>query len=206
MSTRSGLLRARGQIMFLIGLILATGIVMWLNRLDAVPASDVPPAPRFIYVAPADAKRAWQYVESNRNPATGLVNSNHGSGWTTIGDVGHALQATLAAHRLGLINGREMYERIDAVLRTTAALPPASARIDARTGRAIAAENTGDAHAMISALELIAWSYPANSPSALGQLDRWRKTPPAVAPSQPTELERNARLLVRAALATRGDH
>lgn len=178
------LVRARGQIMFLIGLILATAVVLWLDRQESVPVSDIEPASTLVYTPPSDAAAAWAWFESNTDPETGLLRSG--------ADAGLLLKATIAAHRLGMINGRELYRRLHRTLGTLQKGRPA---LDA-------------APTLESALELIQWSYPANSGQAARVLQQLRAAPArhsgaAVPPA--SEAGRWAEILVRAALQERGD-
>lgn len=208
-----GLLRARGQLAFIVGLALASGFLLWLGRQESVPAADVAPAVPLFVSPPEAATELWAYVERNRDATTGLVNAREQSGWTTPADVGHAIRATLAAHQLRLISGRELWARNAALLRTLGALTPGPAgqRIDTRSGHA--ADDGGqdaDPAPLLSALELLAWSYPANGREAAAQLERWRDvaaTPCAGEPAAAeSDLARTASALVRLALSRRGDH
>jgi hypothetical protein len=117
----------------------------------------------------------------------------------------------LAAHRLSLIDGRELYRRVAAAIKTVDAIPDTEAgmRIDTRTGQPVGGAPGGSGAALVSALELVAWSYPANSREASVLLDRWRPRlaqadTPADAGVQ-TDLERASEMLVRAAIAQKGD-
>lgn len=180
----SALVRARGQIMFLIGLVLASAVVFWLNGLESVPASDVEPASSLVYMPPAEIRASWNWFERNKDEKTGLLLSGQ--------DTGHLLRATLAAHRLGLINGRELYHRLHRSLETL-------------DGRAPAADPV-----LVSALELIAWSYPANSGEALRLLANLRgagtqtNTIATLPAARPSAAARHADVLVGAAIQKRG--
>lgn len=209
MSFGEALVRARGQIIFLVGMTIASGAVVWLNKQDCIPASEVGPVPRLIFTPSAEMKEAWAYVERNRNATTGLVNADDGSGWTTIADTGDALRATIAAQRLRLITGREGYDRTSALLRALAALPETAAtqRINTGTGERSDAD-VRPAGSVVDALELIAWSYPPSREAALQQLEKWRgaaRAARAAGPVEPGALERHAAALVRAALSQRGE-
>lgn len=181
----SALVRARGQIMFLLGLIAASAIVLWLNGLESVPVSDIEPASALVYTPPAQLRTSWAWFEQNTDDQSGLLKSSA----SPAADAGHLLRATIAAHRLGLINGRELYERVH---RTIDA-------IDTGTP-------SGEIGPLVSALELIAWSYPANSGEALKLLDELRATPATrAAVTRPSVAARHADVLVRAAIQRRGD-
>ena len=206
----SGWVRARSQVIFIIGLLLASGVVFWLDRQECIPVSDLEPAARMIVTPASQVRDAWSYFERNRNVATGLVHANESSGWTTLADAGFTIRATIAAHRLGLINGRELYQRLASILKTLGTVAPQSAamRLDTRTARPSAVDPAPTIEPLETALELVAWSYPANSLAAERELARWRSAPrpAAAAVAQSTDAERNAMLLVRAAIHARGDH
>jgi Protein of unknown function (DUF3131) len=206
----NALARARGQIVFLAGLIAAAGIVLWLDRRECVPVSDIEPAARFLSPPPAQAREAWAYFVRNRDPNTGLVNANERSGWTTAGDAGHLLQAAVAAHRLGLIDGRELYQRLSLPLKTLSGIATRDAgmRLETGTARTIGAAGTASVEPLVSALALIAWSYPANSRVAARELDRWRAAPqpPGGPPAPPTDAARLSMLLMKIALERGGEH
>lgn len=56
------------------------------------------------------ARLAWRYVDSQYQPATGLVNSVVNYPFATVWDIGSALAAMYSAHGLGLLSTEE-YER-----------------------------------------------------------------------------------------------
>lgn len=203
MAFSQSFLRARGQLMFLAGLVLASALIVTLDRQECVPASDVTPAAKFIHVPPAQAKSAWAFVERNRNPATGLVAACDRCTWTSGAEIGSAITATLAAHRAGLITGREMYRELDRMLKTLHGLDPRwlDSQIDIRTARPTGVAAAGGTEPLLTALQLVAWSYPANAPVAAQELDRLRA---ASAPAG--ELHRASITLQRSALATAPEH
>lgn len=207
--SREAVLRARGQIAFILGLAIASGFLLWLGRQECVPVSDVAPGVNLLAAPPASADELWGYVERNRDATTGLVNAFDGSGWTTAGDIGHAIKATLAAHHLRLVSGRELYARNAALLRALGSLPTevATRRIDTRSGQALPDEG-GGAGPLVSALELLAWSYPANGREAAAQLERWRTaagSPVTPVASGESDLARTASALMTLALSVRGE-
>lgn len=115
MSFKQGLLKARSHIAMILGLLLASGIVIGLESWntdateskiaasvyhDGIPTSQ--PAPL------SDMERewaqiAWRYFENNYQPTTGLVNSVHGYPATTMWDTASYLMALISAHRLEII-------------------------------------------------------------------------------------------------------
>ncbi len=207
MTVSSPLVRARGQIMFSIGLVLALSGVIAVERMQFVPVSDLPPVPELVRPLAADARQEWAFIERNFNPASGLVSLHDGSGTSSAAGAGHALMAMIAAHRLSLISGRELYQRVATLLKTLKAIPPEAAgmRLDTRTGKATGEASEESPAPLISALQLVAWSYPANSVEAAALLEQWRSrgVTPGVGHA-PSELETAADALTRAAIVQKG--
>lgn len=114
-SFKQGLLQARSHIAMIIGLILASGLVVSLDSwntdfIAAQPAiftyqDDIP----LMEPAPLNdeerkwAQIAWRYFENNYQPATGLVNSVQDYPATTLWDTASYLMALISAYRLEII-------------------------------------------------------------------------------------------------------
>lgn len=203
----SGFLRARSQLAFLAGLIIASAIVVSIERRQYVPVADIMPSSLATAPATTDVKAHWAFVERNRDATTGLVSVEDGGKWTSLSGVGDTLRALVAAHRLELIDGRTLYASVDSLLVTLAAVPvaPVPGRIDIQAGRV---EQVGEAgvSALAAALELIAWSYPANRGRAAAELERWRAAArvETTATSARTPLAEAADALMRAAMTEKG--
>ncbi len=139
MTVREGLTRARSHIIFLIGLIAAFGLIIFLETVEieaaAVRASAdevVSATPdaltplgggRFTPVDRLHAEIAWQYFSTNTQPETGLVNSVTQFPSTTMWDQASYLLALIAAHRLDVITTAEFDSRVTQALQSLAALP-----------------------------------------------------------------------------------
>ena len=69
------------------------------------------------------AELAWRYVDSQYQPATGLVNSVVSYPYATIWDMASTLAAYYSANRLGLLADAEYDQRVERALGTLADLP-----------------------------------------------------------------------------------
>lgn len=136
---KDNLKKARGNIIFLIGITLAFGTVFGLEQwkpgngrvvtktslIDLVDSNSIPL--RVHRALSADelnmAKVAWTYFENNENKTTGLVNSVDGYTAATLWDTASYLLAVLSAHDLEIITTDEFDARMTRVLATLADLP-----------------------------------------------------------------------------------
>lgn len=62
------------------------------------------------------ARTAWRYFETGRDPVTGLVGTVGDSAFTTLWTVGDQLAATVAAHRLGIVDARAFDAQVSQIL------------------------------------------------------------------------------------------
>jgi hypothetical protein len=141
--------RARGQLMFLLGLVVASAIILKIESAEFVPVSEVAPRPALLQPSTDDIAPAWYRIAWDESAAA------------TTEALGLRIKATLAAHRLNLIDGREVHRRV-------------SVRIAIGSGRAPAIT---EAPAYVSALELVAWGYPSLRNLATAELIRWSALP-----------------------------
>ncbi len=113
---KKGLLRARSHLAMIIGLLLASALVITLELWDTdfveekiVESnfhSDIPmPQPSPLTDREHEwAKTAWRYFENNYQPDTGLVNSVQDYPATTMWDTASYLMALISAYRLEIIS------------------------------------------------------------------------------------------------------
>ena len=137
---KENLRKARGSIVFLVGITLAFGTVFGLeswnpsntskhtkitNKIQFVEKSELPlRAQRPLTDAEIEmAKVAWTYFANNTNENTGLVNSVDGYTASTLWDTASYLLALISASDLDLIQESEFDQRMQKVLQTLAALP-----------------------------------------------------------------------------------
>jgi hypothetical protein len=64
------------------------------------------------------ARVAWKYFENNLQPESGLVNAVDGYPSTTMWDTASYMAAIVAAHDLGIINDKQAFDRLSALIRT----------------------------------------------------------------------------------------
>lgn len=142
--------RARGQVMFLIGLIVASAIILKIESAEFVPVAETAPLPAILQSTPAEAEAAWARIAADESSTVALA------------DLGLRIKAALAAHKLSLINGRELHRRV-------------SHAITIGSGRPV--EDPGAVASYLSALELVAWGYPSLRNQATTELLRWSALP-----------------------------
>ena len=141
MKFTQGLLLARSQIVFLVGLVVAFGIVVSLERweperrsglhgdvgslLHLEDRANIPtPAPvSLTSQEQAWARTAWQYFANNTQPETGLVNSVDGYPASTMWDTASYLLALIAVDRLNIISDQEFDSRLSLALSSLAKIP-----------------------------------------------------------------------------------
>ncbi len=141
--------RARGQLMFLFGLIAASAIILTIEAAEFVPVSDVAPRPAIVQPSTEDIAPVWHRIAADESVGA------------TTEELGLRIKATLAAHRLNLINGRELHRRVSTAITIGSGRPPRIA----------------EAASYVSALELVAWGYPSLRNLATSELMRWSALP-----------------------------
>jgi len=141
--------RARGQLMFLLGLVAASAIILKIESAEFVPVAEISPRPALLQLSTEDIAPAWDRISGDESANV-----------TTEG-LGLRIKATLAAHRLSLIDGREVHRRVSTAIAIGSGRPPAIA----------------EAPAYVSALELVAWGYPSLRNLATSELIRWSALP-----------------------------
>lgn len=145
----SAWVRARGQLMFLLGLVAASAIILKIESAEFVPVSEVAPRPAILQPSTEEIAPAWHRISADE------------SANVTTEALGLRIKATLAAHRLNLIDGRELHRRVSTAITIGSGRPPA----------------VTEAPAYVSALELVAWGYPSLRNLATSELIRWAALP-----------------------------
>jgi hypothetical protein len=137
--------------MFLIGLVVAAAVIIKVESAEFIPASEVVPASSLLRPPqPEQVARAWRQVAAMDAAPVGGP-----------GELGDAIRAALAAHRLNLIDGRELHRRVSGIIETGSRMDP--------TREA----GSGDAARYVAALELVAWGgYPSLRAQAAAELLR----------------------------------
>lgn len=140
---KENVVKARGSIVFLVGITLAFGTVFGLEQwkpskadamisavggsglIELIDTNEIPlrehrPLTSDEYTM---AKTAWKYFENNTNENTGLANSVDGYTAATLWDTASYLLAIISAYDLGVIEIAEFDTRLTLVLSTLADLP-----------------------------------------------------------------------------------
>lgn len=139
---KENLVKARSTVLFIVALLVATALALWIERESARTAGfaaaatagepliavskDMPqlPTPRALDAREREwAGLAWKYFENNTDADTGLVNSVQGYPAATMWDTGSYLLALISALKLEVISEREFDRRMDRALRSLARLP-----------------------------------------------------------------------------------
>lgn len=137
MNIKDNLMKARGSLVFLVGLTVAFGTVYSLERWNPVAPPGVTPVielssqsdiPSVKVRALTDdeiqyASVAWQYFLKNTNPETGLVNSVSQYPAATLWDTSSYLLGLISAYRLGVVDAQEFNQRTKKLLGTLATMP-----------------------------------------------------------------------------------
>lgn len=197
MTFRQGLLRARGHIVFLLGLLAAFALIITLERWEPAPrttaipeAEEIPaPVPAPLGVTErAAAQAAWSYFESNIRPETGLADSVAGFPATTLWDSGSMLLGTVAAERLGVLSRDRFDQVVGAALKSLAALPLYDGRLPNKSYNTITLAMTDyvgepseegigwsalDLGRILIAFHALLRHYPEHAPAVNETLDSW---------------------------------
>jgi hypothetical protein len=199
MTFRQALLGARSHLVFILGLLVASALVIGLDAWDvrpgrsaaAIRASDQVPAAPHRPLTPeqlAQARDAWAYFARNTRPS-GLADSVAEYPGTTLWDTGSYLLALICAERLGVIDRAVFEARMGAALDAVARLPLVSAGLpnkayDTRTLAMTDYDGTPspagigwsalDLGRFLVPLSIVAWHYPALAPKARAAIAGWR--------------------------------
>lgn len=135
MSMKQNLVRARAHIIFLLALVCAFGLVIFLENINfesrVTPKSTIQkitnletPATRELNQEEKQwAKIAWKYFENNTIESTGFVNSVNNYKSSTLWDSASYLMAVISVQRLGIIDEDEFNHRIKSFLISLNKLP-----------------------------------------------------------------------------------
>ena len=141
MNIKENLIKARGSLVFLVGLTVAFGTVFSLERWNPAPVAGAitgvapvidfneaqlpqPPTRRELTDDEMRyAEIAWQYFEKNTNEQTGFVNSVSQYPAATLWDTSSYMLGLISAHKLGLVDSTEFNHRTQQLLETLATMP-----------------------------------------------------------------------------------
>lgn len=138
------------------------------------------------------ARISWLYFDQNYQPTTGLVNSVNAYPSTTMWDSGSVIFATIAAHRLCLINDNDFHQRMTNMLGTLNRIKlydgvAPNKVYNTKTATMTDYNNhpapngigvsTIDLARMVSALRTLSGNYPEFSKSSEHVVERWNFKP-----------------------------
>jgi len=200
---KQNLVKARGALVFLIGLTLAFWLVSSLEMWNPVPVNtekatiinldDAVVTKRAHRTLSAEelqwAKTAWHYFENNYVPETGLVNSADKYPAATMWDTASYLLGLIAAYRLDLVEEEEFSKRVDALLNTLATMPLFEEQLpnksyhtasvamvtynNEETERGIGWSAIDVGRIMVP-LNILVWQYPEHSSKVSQVLQHWK--------------------------------
>jgi len=197
-----GLLAGRSHVAFLVGLAGAFAVAWEVDRhvtapkatsfeAAAPPAAVLPLRPVGGPLGPGEralARAAWEYLERNADPGTGLVSAVKGHPVTTLWEIGAQLMAVLAAEDLGLVADADASRRLSRALASLAALPLCDGVLpnkayDVRTLEMVtydgrpAPEGVGwsalDVARVLVPLSILPWRHPELAPLVRRATARW---------------------------------
>jgi hypothetical protein len=201
MKFKEGLVKARSHIVFLLGLVVAFGLVINLETWssDALPPASLPaikiqssveiPAPEPLSEQEMEwAKIAWKYFENNYQESTGLVNSVEGYNATTMWDTASYMMALIAAKKLEIIGVDAFNSRIATVLLTFERMALFENRLPNKSYNTATAEMVNyqnqrteegigwsaiDIGRLLVPLNILVWNYPQHTEKIRTILQRW---------------------------------
>lgn len=201
MKCTDNLIKARSYIVFILGLVVAFGAIIWIERASGFALSPSGPVitasserqglrkPR-----PLDererqfAQLAWKYFENNVDAGSGLPGSVDKFPSATMWDTGSYLLAVISAQQLKLIDSREFDRRIDAALSALGALPLFDQQLpnkayNTKTLQMTDYTNTPnergvgwsviDIGRLLVPLNVLVWQYPQHTASVRSVIGKW---------------------------------
>lgn len=200
-SLLKGLLQARSYIAMIIGLILASGLVISLELWDTnftaskIAASayhDTIPMPQLVPLNDEErewAKIAWRYFENNYQQDTGLVNSVQDYPATTMWDTASYLMALISAYRLEIIAHHTFDTRLSQALLSLERLELFAGQLPNKSynTKTLAMTNYDnspnpegigwsaiDIARLLIPLHIVVWNYPEHAVEVRKILQRWQ--------------------------------
>jgi hypothetical protein len=203
MSFRRNLVHARSYLITILALLVAFGIVIWMERhgewTQPPAAADLPARqldPKALRSSPRPltdqerqwARIAWAYFGPNVDPNTGLAFSVDKYPSATMWDTGSYLMAVVSAQRLGLIERREFDERIARALGSLQKLPLFDGKLPNKAYNSSTLQMTDyanqptergigwsaiDIARLMVPLEVLVWQYPQHTDAVRAVLARW---------------------------------
>jgi len=200
MRFKDGVLKARSQIVFLVGLASALGLIVLLEHWEVEgvvvrrPAvektAEIPTTqPRVLTEQEREwAQIAWRYFQNNTKEQTGLINSVDNYPASTLWDTASSLLGILAAYRLELITQGEFDGRVTKILQSLAKMPLFENQLPNKSynTESLAMVDYGnkpvergigwsaiDIARFLVPLNIIAWNYPQHVQEVRAVVKHW---------------------------------
>jgi len=199
----ANLVKARSYIVFIVGLLVAFGLVVWIEHSSrrSTPATAVVSPIEYSQTLPGVpaaralteqeqmwARVAWRYFENNTDPVTGLAQSVEKFPSTTMWDTASYLLAVIAAHELKLIDVESFDARIAGALASLQRLPLFDGRLPNKsyhtsTLAMVNYDNSAnprgigwsatDLSRLLVPLNVLVWRFPQHAQAALAVVGNW---------------------------------
>ncbi len=200
MTFKEGLLKARSHIIFLLGLIAAFGLVIWLEKWKPVKRvmliPEIEHTMSFSIPGPTEltpdeiawAKAAWKYFENNYQENTGMVNSVDSFPASTMWDTASYLMALIAAERLQIIDIAQFDARVGRLLQTFKDMELFENKLPNKSYNTMTAQMANyqnersekgigwsaiDIGRLLVPFNLIVWNYPQHTQAVTDVLLSW---------------------------------
>jgi hypothetical protein len=201
MKYTGNLIKARSYIVFILGLVVAFGAIIWIENASGFAISPSGPLitpssdrqglrkPR-----PLDererqwARLAWKYFQNNVDADSGLPGSVDKFPSATMWDTGSYLLAVISAQQLKLIDTAEFDRRIGAALDSLGALPLFDQQLPNKAYNTKTLQMTDYANTpserglgwsvidigrLLVPLNVLVWQYPQHTAAARGVIGKW---------------------------------
>lgn len=193
--------KARGYLVFIIGLTMAFGLVVWVEHLSGKELIDREPlvsmsANRPGVVPPRElteqeeqwARIAWRYFQNNTRAETGLVDSVEKYPAATMWDTASYLLALLSARDIGVVSPDEFGERMVNVLHSLGQMPLFEDSLPNKSYSTITLQMVDytnrptpqgigwsaiDVGRLLVPFNIIVWKYPEHAADVRDVLSRW---------------------------------
>jgi len=200
---KENLVKARGAVVFLIGLTLAFWLVYTLEKWNPAPVNvkqstiiniseSTTPGRQHRALNEQErqwAKTAWRYFENNYVAETGLVNSADKYPASTMWDTSSYLLGLIAAHRLDIVAEKEFNQRVSTLLNTLASMPLFEEQLpnksyNTRTVSMVTYNNEDtergigwsaiDVGRIMVPMNILVWQYPEHTSNVGKVLQHWK--------------------------------
>ncbi len=199
-SFKHNLIRARSHIIFILALITAFSLVIFLDKttfenrvvskspVKKIMNLEIPDKRKLSTKEMEWAKIAWRYFQNNTIEETGLANSANLYPSTTLWDSSSYLMAVISVKKIGIIDDSEFTQRVSKFLESMLALPLYDSQLpnkvyNTRTlemvdyNNKITEKGLGwsaiDIGRLMVPLNILVWNYPQFTPQVKALTSKW---------------------------------